>query len=177
WIAGDLEAFNASIGQAARDRIAARQKELVDDQKLAERLGYPTRRAIDVSNALPESEVALDGDQRPSPLSTDAKSRLPPCDMRELGHEIDFRRVCGPGLEFKFGPKSAHAIAILHERFMEDMPDVNEDCLLKKVGSTQGSLYELIRRSGAWNKLVIRGKFPGTVRLNLSNPAKDRQNP
>ena len=173
-IAQDVEEFNASLLEPVSKRIRARQDGLLHDRQIAESLGRPIRPATDLAVTSEPPTVEPDVAPEPPSVSTDPKTLLPPFDIRDFGHSLNYRRVCVRDLVVKFGPMPAHAIAILHDRFVEGEPDMKEECLLKRVRSNQGSFYDLIRKSGAWNKLVRGGRYPGTVRLNLSSPPKTR---
>ena len=173
-IAQDVEEFNASLLEPVSKRIRARQEELPHHREIAKKLGVPTTRATDLVGTREPPAAEPDAVPEPPSVSTDPKTVLPPFDIRDFGHSLDYRRVWVRDLVFKFGPMPAHAIAILHDRFVEGEPDMKEECLLKRVRSNQGSFYDLIRKSGAWNKLVRGGRYPGMVRLNLSSPPKTR---
>ena len=174
WIAQDVEEFNASLLEPVSKRIRARQEELPHHREIAKKLGVPTIRATDLVGTREPPTAEPDVASQPPPDSTDPKTPLPPFDIRDFGHSLNYRRVWVHDLVFNLGPMPAHAIAILYDRFVEGEPDMKEECLIKRVGSSQGSFYDLIRKSGAWNKLVRGGRYPGTVRLNLSSPPKTR---
>ena len=176
WIARDLDKFNSSIRQKARDRITARHQELHDHQQLAERLGFPTRRATDVADALPQSDVEPDAVPQSRPASTTPETPQRSSDFPEIAHSPDYKTLIVGDQDVPLQPMAVRAIHFIYEEWKRTgNPDVDEETVLKNIPTQQGSLYKAVRhgRRRIWNKMIRRGNAKGTVRLILSAFAKN----
>ena len=171
WIARDLDKFNSSIRQKARDRITAKHQELHDHQQLAERLGFPTRRATDVPDTPARAQVEHDAVPQASRVATAPETPQPSFGIPEITHSPDYKTLIVDGQKLRMRSMAVRTIHFIYTEWMRTgNPDVDEGTVLKNIPTQQDSLYKAVRhgRRRIWNKMIGRGNAKGTVRLILS---------
>ena len=79
WMARDLEEFNSSIRESAKQRIRARNDKFFRDRRIAESLGFPIRRATDLAGTSEAPTVEPDvAPQPPADPSRTPEAPQPP---------------------------------------------------------------------------------------------------
>jgi hypothetical protein len=92
-------------------------------------------------------------------------------------HLSDFQIVYWPGKgRFVFSDKQREAVRLLWQAWEEGLPGVKERTLLEAAGSSGERLYDLFRRSPAWNTLIVKGEG-GTFRLADLPEGEDEAEP
>ena len=163
-IENELDDYNASVREIARQRVSERHTIVHQDGSIAESLGFPIRRAMDVADARPQSEVEPD------------VAPQPPSDFPAIEHSPDYKTLIVDGQKLRMRPMAVRTIHFIYTEWMRTgNPDVDEETVLKNIPTQQDSLYKAVRhgRRRIWNKMIHRGNAKGTVRLILSGFAKN----
>ena len=175
WMARDLEEFNSSIRESAKQRIRARNDKFLRDRRIAESLGFPIRRATDLAGTSEAPTVEPDVAPPPSPIPTAPEAPQPSSGVPELPHADDYSWVRLGDQKTRLTPNPARAVRFIHEEYVRTgHPEVDEKRVLKECGSQQKRLYEVLRHCNAWGSVVTRGTEQGTVELNFPKPVKTR---
>ena len=162
----ELDDYNASVREIARQRVSERHTIVHQDGSIAESLGFPIRRAMDVADARPQSEVEPD------------VAPQPPSDFPAIEHSPDYKTLIVDGQKLRMRPMAVRTIHFIYTEWMRTgNPDVDEETVLKNIPTQQDSLYKAVRhgRRRIWNKMIRRGNTKGTVRLILSAFPKNAQ--
>ena len=168
-IAHDLEVFNSSIQEAIRQRIPARHKKLLQDRQIAESLGFPTRRATYVADALPQSDVEPDVAPQPPAVSTDPETPQPSSEPAQFtpfpGLPISpppgppVRPHCNAGSGCSHPPRGRRPG---HARCGMGIHPRNG-----RARKGKPRMRDLFKKLDGWETLIVTGSTKGTWRLNL----------
>jgi 7-cyano-7-deazaguanine synthase in queuosine biosynthesis len=100
----------------------------------------------------------------PTPFDGDQRAITPPPEPRGLSHAEDFATVSWLGETYSLGPDARTAFSRLHEAGRNGH-EISGSTLLADVQGNYRSVSELFRRSGLWQKLVIKGRIRGNYRV------------
>ncbi len=155
-IAHDLEVFNSSLRESARERISARQDKLLHERQLAESLGFPAvRQATDVA-------------PQPLAVSMDPETPQPSSEPAQFTHSPDYRSVRHQDRRFDLTATQAHVVRILHEAAALGTPDVGWEYIHVTVElGKRTRMRDLFKNLDGWGTLIVTGGTKGTWRLNL----------
>ncbi len=83
-------------------------------------------------------------------------------------HSDDFRSVNLRGEQFTLTPQQAQAVEILHQAYLNDTPDLSQESILDRIGTTSTRLSDTFRSDQKiWKTLIAQGAKRGTFRLNI----------
>ena len=68
---------------------------------------------------------------------------------------------------FRFAPRQAEVIEILHEAWVNGTPEIGQAYVLTRIGSPIGRMRDLFKGHHAWGALIVPGIGKGTFRLNI----------
>ena len=84
--------------------------------------------------------------------------------------ENDYKDVRWARSKFKFSPKQAEIVKILHDAFKERNPEMSQARIIKKLGvSSKTRVIHYFKNPPhpAWDTLIIKGERKGTRRLDI----------
>ena len=177
WMARDLEEFNSSIRESAKQRIRARNDKFLRDRRIAESLGFPIRRATDLAGTSEAPTVEPDVAPQPPAVPQELEAPQPPSDFPAIEHSPGYKMLIVDGQKLRMRPMAVRTIHFIYTEWMRTgNPDVDEETVLKNIPTQQDSLYKAVRhgRRRIWNKMIRRGNAKGTVRLILSRFCEKR---
>ena len=176
WMARDLEEFNSSIRESAKQSIRARNDKFLRDRRIAESLGFPIRRATDLAGTSEAPTVEPDVALPPPAVPQELEAPQPPSDFPAIEHSPGYKMLIVDGQKLRMRPMAVRTIHFIYTEWMRTgNPDVDEETVLNNIPTQQDSLYKAVRhgRRRIWNEMIRRGNAKGTVRLILSAFAKN----
>ena len=82
-------------------------------------------------------------------------------------HSPDYATVTLDGQAYHLSPLRAAAVRVLHEAYLQGVPELHGQYILVAIESNSTGLSDVFKRSPAWGTLVVSGATRGAYRLNI----------
>jgi len=110
-----------------------------------------------------------------APQIPDAEAEGPTKRVAEFNHSDDYRSLSFEGKSHLLTHNQAIIVRILHEEYLQGLPEVSTTKLLRGIESETSRVRDSFKNSPLWGTLVKRGSKKGFYRLSLAD--RQRQNP